>query len=70
MIEFTGDIGNNRSVEQWSFKGLTLIDAGSATFQRDGTSTAQKFDLHDAAVQKNFVTLRNHFAKDALTQCD
>jgi len=49
---------------------MTLIDAGSATFQRDGTSTAQKFDLHDAAVQKNFVTLRNHFAKDALTQCD
>ena len=70
VIEFTGDIGNNRSVEQWSFKGMTLIDAGSATFQRDGTSTAQKFDLHDAAVQKNFVTLRNHFAKDALTQCD
>ena len=70
VIEFTGDIGNNRVIEQWSFKGMTLIDAGSATFQRDGTSTAQKFDLHDAGVQKNFVSLREHFAKDALTQCD
>src|SRR5690606_5689560 len=40
VIEFTGDLGNNRVVEQWSFKGLTLMDAGSATFQRDGTSTA------------------------------
>ena len=70
VIEFTGDLGNNRVVEQWSFKGLTLMDAGSATFQRDGTSTAQKFDLHAKNVQKNFISLRHHFAKDALTQCD
>ncbi|MCO8044838.1 hypothetical protein NI467_05635 [Acinetobacter bohemicus] len=70
VIEFTGDIENNRIIEQWSFKGMTLMDAGSATFQRDGTSTAQKFNLHDAGVQKNFVTLREHFAKDALSQCD
>src|SRR5690606_30643141 len=70
VIEFTGDLGNNRVVEQWSFKGLTLMDAGSATFQRDGTSTAQKFDLHAKNVQKNFIALRHHFAKDALAQCD
>jgi hypothetical protein len=70
VIEFTGDIGNNRIVEQWSFKGMTLINAGSATFQRDGTSTAEKFDLYDAKVQKNFVILRSHFHKDALAQCD
>jgi hypothetical protein len=70
VIEFTGDIGNNRIIEQWSFKGMTLIDAGSATFQRDGSSTAHKFNLHDANVQKNFVRLREHFAKDALTQCE
>lgn len=70
VIEFTGDLGNNRVIEQWSFKGFTLIDAGSATFQRDGSSTAQKFDMHAANVQKNFISLRNHFAEDALTQCD
>lgn len=70
VIEFTGDLGNNRVIEQWSFKGFTLIDAGSATFQRDGTSTAQKFDMHAANVQKNFLALRHHFAKDALAQCD
>lgn len=70
VIEFTGDIGNNRVVEQWSFKGMTLIDAGSATFQRDGTSKAEKFDLYDDTVQQNFVALRDHFAKEALEQCD
>lgn len=70
VIEFTGTLENSRVIEQWSFKGLTLIDAGSATFQRDNTSTAQKFDLHNADTQKNFLALRNHFAKDAITQCD
>ncbi|EXB35699.1 MULTISPECIES: hypothetical protein [Acinetobacter] len=70
VIEFTGDIGENRVVEQWSFKGMGLMNAGSATFQRDGTSKAEKFNLHDANVQKNFVTLRDHFAKEALDQCN
>ncbi|ANF80931.1 hypothetical protein A3K93_01165 [Acinetobacter sp. NCu2D-2] len=70
IIEFTGNLDNAKAVEQWSFKGLTLIDAGSATFLRDGTSTAQKFDLHNADVQKNFLALRNAFAKEAIAQCD
>ena len=43
VIEFRGQLESSRVIEQWSFKGLTLIDAGSATFQRDNTSTAQKF---------------------------
>ena len=34
----------------------TLITGGSATFALDGTSTATKFELHDAEVQKNFLT--------------
>ncbi|MEQ1368245.1 hypothetical protein ABLT80_04105 [Acinetobacter schindleri] len=70
VIEFTGNIGNNRVIEQWSFKGLTLMDAGSATFQPDNTSTAQKFDLYNATTQKNFLALRNHFAEEAIEQCN
>jgi|SRR5690606_10344553 len=70
VIEFRGQLENSRVIEQWSFKGLTLIDAGSATFMRDNTSTAQKFDLHDANTQKNFLALRNHFAKEAIEQCN
>ncbi|KGT46614.1 MULTISPECIES: hypothetical protein [Acinetobacter] len=70
VIEFKGQLEEGRVIEQWSFKGLTLIDAGSATFQRDKTSTAQKFDLHSETVQKNFLALRNHFAKEAIEQCD
>ena len=31
---------------------------------------ATKFELHDAEVQKNFLALRNHFAKEALAQCN
>jgi len=70
VIEFTGNIGNNRVIEQWSFKGLTLMDAGSATFQTDNTSTAQKFDLYNATTQKNFLALHNHFAEEAIEQCN
>lgn len=70
VIEFRGELENSRVIEQWSFKGLTLIDAGSATFMRDNTSTAQKFDLYDATTQKNFLALRNHFAKEAIEQCN
>ncbi|MFW1753424.1 hypothetical protein GFH30_01620 [Acinetobacter wanghuae] len=70
VIEFSGTMQDSRVVEQWAFKGLTIMDAGSATFLRDGTSSAQKFDLYDAEVQKNFVALRNAFAKEAVAQCD
>ena len=70
MIEFTGTLQAGRSIEQWAFKGNALISAGSATFAQDGTSIATHFDLHDATVQKNFITLRNHFHKDALAQCN
>ncbi|WP_291355625.1 hypothetical protein [Acinetobacter sp. UBA3106] len=70
VIEFTGNLEAGKSVEQWSFKGLTLISGGSATFAKDGTSTANKFDLNAPEVQKNFLALRHHFHKDALAQCD
>lgn len=70
VIEFTGNLATGKSIEQWSFKGLTLISAGSATFAQDGSSTAANFDLHAADVQKNFLILRDQFHKDALAQCD
>lgn len=70
VIEFTGNLEEAKSVEQWSFKGLTLISGGTATFAKDGTSSAHNFDLNAADVQKNFLALRGHFAKDALTQCE
>ena len=70
VIEFTGNLKAGKAVEQWSFKSLTLISGGSASFTKDGTSTATNFDLHDATVQKNFLTLRNYFAKEALAQCE
>lgn len=70
VIEFTGQMGNGKIVEQWAFKGLTLFSAGSALFAPDGTSTAQKFDLYDKNTQKNFLALRKNFAKEALEQCD
>ncbi len=70
VIEFTGTLQAGRSIEQWAFKGNSLISAGSATFAQNGTSTAENFDLHDATVQKNFITLRSHFHKDALAQCN
>ena len=70
LIEFTGNLDNAKVIEQWSFKGLTLIDAGTATFLRDGTSSAEKFDLHDEKTQKNFLALRHAFAKEAIAQCE
>ncbi|WOE30571.1 MULTISPECIES: hypothetical protein [unclassified Acinetobacter] len=70
VIEFTGHLENGKVVEQWAFKGLTLFSAGSAVFAKDGTSTAQKFDLHDQDVQKNFLSLRKNFAQAALDQCN
>ena len=70
VIEFTGNLKAGKAVEQWSFKSLTLISGGSASFAKDGTSTATNFDLHDATVQKNFLALRNYFAKEALAQCE
>jgi hypothetical protein len=70
VIEFTGQMGNGKVVEQWAFKNLTLFSAGSALFSPDGTSTAQKFDLYDKNTQKNFLALRKNFAKEALEQCN
>ena len=70
VIEFTGNLATGKSVEQWSFKGLTLMTGGSATFAKDGTSTANNFDLYAPDVQKNFLSLRSNFHKDALAQCD
>jgi hypothetical protein len=70
VIEFTGNLEAGKSVEQWAFKGLTLISGGSATFAKDGTSTANKFDLNTPEVQKNFLALRHHFHEDALAQCN
>ncbi|WP_374665356.1 hypothetical protein [Acinetobacter sp.] len=70
VIEFTGNLEAGKVIEQWSFKGLTLITGGSATFAKDGTSTATNFDLHAPDVQKNFLALRHNFHKDALAQCD
>ncbi|CAB1218977.1 hypothetical protein [Acinetobacter bouvetii] len=70
VIEFTGNLAAGKSVEQWSFKGLTLMSGGAATFAKDGTSTAQNFDLNAPEVKKNFLALRNNFHKDALAQCD
>ena len=69
VIEFTGDIGENRVVEQWSFKGMGLMNAGSATFQRDGTSKAEKFNLHDANVQRTLLPCAIILPK-ALDQCN
>lgn len=70
VIEFIGQLESGKVIERWTFKGLTLISGGSATFTPDGASTATGFDLHAADVQKNFLGLRNHFAKDALAQCE
>ena len=70
VIEFTGNLEVGKSVEQWSFKGLTLISGGSATFAQDGSSTATNFDLHAPDVQNNFLALRHNFHKDALAQCN
>ena len=70
VIEFTGKMGNGKIVEQWAFKGNTLFSAGSALFSKDGTSSAQKFDLYDKNTQKNFLALRKNFAKEALEQCN
>ena len=70
VIEFTGNLEAGKVIEQWSFKGYSLMTGGSATFAKDGTSTATKFDLHAPEVQKNFLALRGNFAKDALAQCD
>lgn len=70
VIEFTGQLESGKIVEQWAFKGLTLISAGTATFAKDGTSTASAFDLYAPEVQQNFVSLRNNFAKEALAQCE
>lgn len=70
VIEFTGNLKAGKVVEQWAFRDYTLITGGSATFALDGTSTATKFELHDTEVQKNFLALRNHFAKEALAQCN
>ena len=70
VIEFTGNLATGKSVEQWSFKGLTLMTGGSATFAKDGTSTANNFDLYAPDVQKNFLSLRSNFHKDALAQCN
>ncbi|MGF2681480.1 hypothetical protein ACQUFR_01035 [Acinetobacter johnsonii] len=70
VIEFTGNLKAGKVVEQWAFRDYTLITGGSATFALDGTSTATKFELHDEEVQKNFLALRNHFAKEALAQCN
>ena len=70
VIEFTGNLEAGKSIEQWSFKGLTLISGGSATFAQDGSSTAANFDLHAPDVQNNFLALRHNFHKDALAQCN
>lgn len=70
IIEFTGQLEEGKTIEKWTFKGLTLIAAGTVTFAKDGTSTASAFDLHSPEVQKNFLALRNSFAKEAIQQCD
>ena len=70
VIEFTGKLKAGKSVEQWAFKGFTLISAHSSTFAQDGSSTASNFDLNAADVQKNFLALRNNFHKKALAQCN
>ena len=70
VIEFTGNLEAGKVIEQWSFRGFTLISGGSATFAKDGTSTANTFDLYAPDVQKNFLALRHNFHKDALAQCD
>ena len=70
VIEFTGNLEAGKVIEQWSFRGFTLISGGSATFAKDGTSTANTFDLYAPDVQKNFLALRHNFHKAALAQCD
>jgi hypothetical protein len=70
VIEFTGNLEAGKSIEHWSFKGLTLISGGSTTFAQDGSSTATNFDLHAPDVQHNFLALRHNFHKDALAQCN
>ncbi|NNG81231.1 hypothetical protein [Acinetobacter sp. ANC 5378] len=70
VIEFTGNLEAGKSIEHWSFKGLTLISGGSTTFTQDGSSTATNFDLHAPDVQHNFLALRHNFHKDALAQCN
>ncbi|AXY61266.1 hypothetical protein [Acinetobacter sp. WCHAc010052] len=70
VIEFSGNMKGGKAVEQWSFKGNSLISGGSAVFAKDGTSKATSFDLNDATVQQNFLLLRKNFAKEAIAQCD
>ena len=70
VIEFTGNLEAGKSIEHWSFKGLTLISGNSTTFAQDGSSTATNFDLHAPDVQHNFLALRHNFHKDALAQCN
>jgi len=70
VIEFTGKLNAGKSVEQWAFKGFTLISGSSSTFAEDGSSTASNFDLNAADVQKNFLALRHNFHQKALAQCN
>ena len=46
IIEFTGNLDGNKVVEQWSFRGNTLITGGTATFTatsaNDPSATPQK----------------------------
>lgn len=70
VIEFTGNLEAGKVIEQWSFRGNTLITGSTATFENDGASQASNFDLNNAQVQQNFIKLRKNFAKDAVVQCN
>ncbi len=70
VIEFTGNLKAVYFVEPWATRNYTLITGGSATYALHVTNTATRVELQDAEEQKNFLALRNHFAKEALAQCN
>lgn len=68
-IEFTTRLQEGYLIEKWIFSGFKLYSAGAVTFLPNGLSEAQKYDLHDAKVQNQFLTMRDYFAKNAIEQC-
>lgn len=68
-IEFTGIMNGGHARENWTFKGNTLISAGSVIVAKDGSSSAKSFDMYDKDVQANFLSLRDNFKKESVAAC-
>ena len=70
IIEFTGMMDAGKARENWTFQGNTLYSATSTVVAKDGSSTAQTFDLYDKGVQTNFLALKKNFSKENLEHCN